>query len=65
MSNPEYRNVKGHIEVYENGIFIFSEDTKTEAVIEYNKGYCTYSNKYCSYRQCKKCIICSDMINCR
>ena len=55
MSNPEYRNVKGHIEVYENGEFIFSEDTKTEATKEYNRGYCHRSGKYCSHENCEAC----------
>ena len=27
----EYRYVNGHVEVYENGVFLFSADTKVEA----------------------------------
>lgn len=30
----EFRNVKGHIEVYFNGVFLFSADTMQEAETE-------------------------------
>lgn len=35
MNNPEYRRVMEHIEVYENGEFIFSADNLKEAEEEY------------------------------
>ena len=30
----EFRNVKGHVEVFLNGSFLFSADTKAEALAE-------------------------------
>jgi hypothetical protein len=34
----EYRYVNGHVEVYENGVFLFSADTKAEAEREIEYG---------------------------
>lgn len=31
MAAIEYRHVKGHVEVFENGVFLFSADTQAEA----------------------------------
>lgn len=55
MSNVQYKPVKDHIEVYEDGEFIFSEDTKTAAMREYDRGYCSHLGKYCDYEECENC----------
>lgn len=52
----EYQNVRGHVEVYENGQFIFSEDNQTQARREYNSGYCEHLGGYCGYNDnCESC----------
>lgn len=55
MNDVEYKNVKGHVEVYENGEFIFSEDNQTQARREYNRGFCEHSGKYCGNDGCEGC----------
>ena len=47
MGNVEYRDVRGHIEVYMGNHFLFSADTKREAEEEYRSGMCLYTKEYC------------------
>ena len=54
----EYRNVRGHIEVYEENNFCFSEDTKSAAIKEYESNLCEHTGKYCEDRtECHNCDI--------
>ena len=55
MNNVKYKNVRGHVEVYENDEFIFSEDNQTQARREYDRGLCKYSGKYCGNDGCEGC----------
>lgn len=48
MGKVEYKNVKGHVEAYEDGEFIFSENNQTQARREYNNGFCSHLGGYCS-----------------
>lgn len=52
----EYRNVRGHVEAYENNEFIFSEDTRSDAQKEYNQNLCVFTQKYC--KDNTKCHVC-------
>lgn len=56
MGNPDYRNVRGHIEVYdEGGKFLFSEDNLQQAVREYEQGYCSRVGNYCKNSVNNRC----------
>ena len=54
-NDVKYINAGGHVDVYENGEPIFSEDNQTQARREYQRGYCEYLGRYCGNEDCDGC----------